>query len=109
ARSLNYLVVGVNEFYTSKKCPSCHNFVAQLENMRQLFCPTCKKYFHRDQMAGHNIAKILRAHVQYGERPEYLQPVDNDGNLIWSSKRKAVGRDDTDEDVPLPKKSSLAD
>ncbi|KAF9972776.1 hypothetical protein BGZ73_004027, partial [Actinomortierella ambigua] len=83
ARSLNYLVVGVNEFYISKKCPTCHNLVAQLENLRQLFCPTCKKYFHRDQMAGHNMANILRGHVQHGERPGYLQPVDDDGNLLW--------------------------
>ncbi|KAG0058349.1 hypothetical protein BGZ92_007193, partial [Podila epicladia] len=27
ARSLGYLVVGVNELYTSKKCPKCKNFV----------------------------------------------------------------------------------
>ncbi|KAG0230667.1 hypothetical protein BGX31_005783 [Mortierella sp. GBA43] len=27
ARSLGYVVVGVNEYYTSKKCPTCKNFV----------------------------------------------------------------------------------
>ncbi|KAF9348418.1 hypothetical protein BGX26_000173 [Mortierella sp. AD094] len=27
ARSLDYIVVGVNEYYTSKRCPDCHEFV----------------------------------------------------------------------------------
>ncbi|KAF9378215.1 hypothetical protein CPB97_009713 [Podila verticillata] len=30
ARSLGYLVVGVNEHYTSQKCPTCQNFVARV-------------------------------------------------------------------------------
>ncbi|KAI8606414.1 hypothetical protein EDD21DRAFT_349130 [Dissophora ornata] len=30
ARSPGYIVVGINEYYTSKKCPSCHNFVCEV-------------------------------------------------------------------------------
>ncbi|KAI7816129.1 hypothetical protein BC939DRAFT_470271, partial [Gamsiella multidivaricata] len=29
ARSLGYVVVGIEEYYTSKKCPNCEEFVAQ--------------------------------------------------------------------------------
>ncbi|KAF9562940.1 hypothetical protein EC968_005044, partial [Mortierella alpina] len=30
ARSLGYVVIGCNEYYTSKKCPTCHRFVGQV-------------------------------------------------------------------------------
>ncbi|KAI7820375.1 hypothetical protein BC939DRAFT_457798, partial [Gamsiella multidivaricata] len=30
ARSLGYVVVGIEEYYTSKKCPNCEEFVAQV-------------------------------------------------------------------------------
>ncbi|KAI8362192.1 hypothetical protein B0O80DRAFT_493206 [Mortierella sp. GBAus27b] len=33
-RSLNYIVVGVNEYYTSKKCPVCEEFVGQVKIRR---------------------------------------------------------------------------
>ncbi|KAG0236123.1 hypothetical protein BGW42_004007 [Actinomortierella wolfii] len=81
----------------------CH----PVEEQPATVLPIYKNYFHRDQMTGHNTANVLRGHVQYGERLEYSQPVGNDGNLIWSSKRKAVSRADSDEDVPLPKKRNV--
>ncbi|KAG0226138.1 hypothetical protein BGW41_004258, partial [Actinomortierella wolfii] len=34
ARSLGYIVVGVNEYYSSKKCPRCTGFVARTESGR---------------------------------------------------------------------------
>ncbi|KAG0262907.1 hypothetical protein BGZ95_003941, partial [Linnemannia exigua] len=88
ARSLNYIVVGINEFYTSKKCPICLDFVAQVE-IRRLYCKNCRTFFHRDVMAGHNIANIARGYLLEQERPEYLHPVDQDGNFPW--KKTSVG------------------
>ncbi|KAF9319607.1 hypothetical protein BG003_008714 [Podila horticola] len=86
ARALSYLVVGVNEVYTSKKCPKCAQFVAQTKNLRRLYCGHhCKKYMHRDVMAGHNTCNILRGHIKK-ERPDYLQPVDQYGNYPWKEK-----------------------
>ncbi|KAG0098493.1 hypothetical protein BGZ93_011315 [Podila epicladia] len=86
ARALGYLVVGVNEYYTSKKCPKCGQFVAQTKNLRRLYCRHCKKYMHRDVMAGHNICNILQGHIKQ-ERPDYLQPVDQYGNYPWKESR----------------------
>ncbi|KAF9272046.1 hypothetical protein BGZ88_005271, partial [Linnemannia elongata] len=40
-RSPGYIVVGINEFHTSKKCPLCHEFVCQVD-LRRLYCPKCK-------------------------------------------------------------------
>ncbi|KAF9197385.1 hypothetical protein BGZ49_002208, partial [Haplosporangium sp. Z 27] len=81
-RSLGYIVVGVHEYYTSKKCPVCENFVDQVE-IRRLYCKTCKMYMHRDVMAGHNICNVVRGHLLYQQRPRYLQPVAEDGNYPW--------------------------
>jgi len=69
--SLGYLVVGVDEFYTSKKCPGCESFVGQV-SIRWLHCPTCQNLVHRDIMASQNIAKIALAQVQTFARPTYL-------------------------------------
>ncbi|CAO3676652.1 unnamed protein product [Umbelopsis ramanniana] len=70
-RSLGYLVVGVDEFYTSKKCPCCQEFVGQV-NIRRLYCPKCQKVFHRDTMVGQNIAKVALTQITEFRRPGYL-------------------------------------
>ncbi|KAG0253452.1 hypothetical protein BG011_006353 [Mortierella polycephala] len=57
-----YIVIGVNEFYTSKKCPVCEGFVGQV-NIRRLHCPTCE------------------TNIQ--QRPLYLQPIDCQGCYPW--------------------------
>ena len=75
-------MVGVNEYYTSKKCPVCQDFVAQVE-IRRLYCPKCKSYMHRDIMAGHNICNAVRGHLLEQTRPLYLQPIDQDGKYPW--------------------------
>ncbi|KAG9323017.1 hypothetical protein KVV02_008085 [Mortierella alpina] len=41
ARSLGYIVVGVNEHYASKKCPKCEEFVGQVE-IRGSIAPSAK-------------------------------------------------------------------
>ncbi|KAF9402069.1 hypothetical protein BGX21_011368 [Mortierella sp. AD011] len=88
ARSLGYLVLGVNEFYTSKKCPKCQKFIGRPRNIRRSYCGDCEKYIHRDVMAAHNMVNILRAYVERQERPDYLQPVDEDGKYPWKEDYK---------------------
>ncbi|KAG0254341.1 hypothetical protein DFQ27_006905 [Actinomortierella ambigua] len=94
ARALGYLVVGVEEYYTSKKCPTCNEFVAQTKSIRRLYCGTCRKSMHRDVMGGHNMANILRSHVEKQERPLYLHPVDKDGHFPWLERGGGPTRDD---------------
>ncbi|KAF9382477.1 hypothetical protein CPC16_009322 [Podila verticillata] len=89
ARSLGYLVVGLNEYYTSKKCPRCGLFVAQV-TLRRFYCPECHVFHHRDVMAAENMANIARGYLEKQERPEYLQPVAKDGSLPWM-KRAGTG------------------
>ncbi|KAG0262509.1 hypothetical protein BG011_010092 [Mortierella polycephala] len=70
-RSLGYIAAGVNEYYTSKKCPMCEQFVGQVE-IRRLYCPTCNYSMHRDVMAGHNICNAVRSHPVDQQRPLYI-------------------------------------
>ena len=79
---MGYIVVGVNEYYTSKKCPNCENFVAQV-TLRQLYCPNCKRYHHRDVMAAENMSRIVRECLEKQERPDYLQPKTADDRYPW--------------------------
>ncbi|KAG0243911.1 hypothetical protein BGX31_010093 [Mortierella sp. GBA43] len=80
-RSLNYIVVGVNEYYTSKKCPVCEEFVGQVK-IRRLYCARCQTHMHRDTMAGHNICNVVRGQLMNQTRLLYLQPIDKDGNYL---------------------------
>ncbi|KAG9060844.1 hypothetical protein KI688_007913 [Linnemannia hyalina] len=91
ARSLGYLVVGLNEYYTSKKCPHCGLFVA-LVTLRRFFCPTCHVYHHRDVMAAENMANLVRGYLEKQQRPEYLQPVTPDGSFPWMASAGAGSR-----------------
>ncbi|KAK3814566.1 MAG: hypothetical protein JOS17DRAFT_840514 [Linnemannia elongata] len=43
ARSLGYIVVGVNEFYTSKKCPTCREFVGEVNLRQQILSVSSRK------------------------------------------------------------------
>ncbi|KAG9061323.1 hypothetical protein KI688_007301 [Linnemannia hyalina] len=88
ARSLGYIIVGLNEYYTSKKCPHCGHFVAQV-TLRRFYCPECQVYHHRDVMAAENMANIVRGYLEKQERPEYLHPVAADGSLPWMAKAGA--------------------
>jgi len=86
---LGYIVVGVNEFYTSKKCPVCEEFVGQVD-LRRFYCSKCKAYMHRDVMAGHNMANIVQGHLLTQQRPRYLQPMDAEGKHPWEDGRGGV-------------------
>lgn len=43
---------------------------------------------HQDVMAAHNICNILRGHVENQERPDYLQPMDENGGFVWKKGYK---------------------
>ncbi|KAG9071275.1 hypothetical protein KI688_008821 [Linnemannia hyalina] len=88
ARSLGYLAVGLNGYYTSKKCPYCGLCVAQV-TFRRFFCPTCHVYHHRDVMAAVNMANLVRGYLEKQQRPEHLQPVAPDGSLPWMASAGA--------------------
>ncbi|TPX37932.1 hypothetical protein SeMB42_g06789 [Synchytrium endobioticum] len=71
--SLGLRIVGVDEYFTSKKCPRCGLFV-EMMTLRSLYCRGCHMYYHRDEMAGENIVNVVMEYVKSGDRPEYLQP-----------------------------------
>ncbi|KAG0221340.1 hypothetical protein BGW41_006850 [Actinomortierella wolfii] len=60
--------------------------VAQTESIRRLYCPDerCKKFMHRDVMAGHNICNAILGHLEQQQRPHYLQPVTAEGTYPWA-------------------------
>ncbi|KAF8941741.1 hypothetical protein BGZ47_007241 [Haplosporangium gracile] len=89
ARTLGYLIVGVHKYYTSKRCPN-----------------RCKKYMHRDIMAGHNIVNILRSHVEQQQRPLYLQPVDKDDQYPWLERGCEIAARPKDAPISLKQVSS---
>ena len=76
-------MVGVNEYYTSKKCPRCHRFLYQI-NIRRLACAHCCSRVHRDIIGAHNIANAARQQLTNFTRPDYLQPTDEHGNCLWT-------------------------
>ncbi|KAF8957998.1 hypothetical protein BGZ46_002062, partial [Entomortierella lignicola] len=84
-RAEGHAVVGINEYYTSKKCPwnkpapgkTCgHGFVGQA-NMRRMYCPGCMMPFHRDCMAAQNMVRAAQSIISTGTRPLDLQPLDD--------------------------------
>lgn len=81
---MGYVVVGLDEFYTSKKCPRCTRFVAQV-TMRSFYCFGCRIYHHRDVMAAHNMTNIVLERLEKQQRPDYLQPINADGTYPWKA------------------------
>ncbi|TPX42742.1 hypothetical protein SeMB42_g05002 [Synchytrium endobioticum] len=85
-RPLGYTIVGVNEYYTSKKGRCCMEFV-EMPAMRRSYCRHCNKWYHRDVMAADNMVNIVRGYLEHDERPTYLKPPSKDKNAPM--KRKA--------------------
>ncbi|KAF9284831.1 hypothetical protein BGZ88_009765 [Linnemannia elongata] len=81
-RSLGYVVVGINEYYTSKKCPRCTAFIAQV-TLRRFYCYECKRYYHRDVLAAQNMCEVVLHRLKNFERPKHLQPRAADGTYPW--------------------------
>ena len=83
-------MVGINEYYTSQKCPCCHNFVARVgRSFRRLYCKTCRKKLHRDTMAAHNMC--IQERLLHQRRLLYLQPRRQDGTYPWLDPKGPSG------------------
>ncbi|KAF8930994.1 hypothetical protein BGZ47_000283 [Haplosporangium gracile] len=89
ARSLGYIVVEVNEHYTSKKCPMYENFVGQVD-IRRLHCSRCKTFMHRNAMVGHNICNTIRGHLLNQHQPRYFQPRDANAYFPWPEGERSA-------------------
>ncbi|KAI7831571.1 hypothetical protein BC939DRAFT_437450 [Gamsiella multidivaricata] len=86
-RTRGHAVVGINEYYASQKCPfnspvgpsrKCdHGFVGRV-NM------PCQTPFLRDSMAAQNMVRAAQYRLFKGIRPAELQPLDSNGQPIWS-------------------------
>ncbi|KAF9155230.1 hypothetical protein DFQ26_009808, partial [Actinomortierella ambigua] len=55
---------------------------------RRLHCRNCKRYFHRDKMAAHNMCNVVRSALDGHGRPLYLQPVRSDGTYPWLDRER---------------------
>ena len=71
-KSLGYRVVGINEDYTSQKCPRCQTQTDHT-SMRIKYCTHCDVHFHRDVMAAENMVNAVVEMMKSGTRPVYLQ------------------------------------
>ncbi|KAF9922742.1 hypothetical protein FBU30_007139 [Linnemannia zychae] len=85
-RLLGYVVCGINEFYTSQRCPDCCNFVWKTTEWRSLWCSTCKIIWQRDIMAAKNMCRATKSHLLHRCRPMYLQPQRSDGTYPWQDQ-----------------------
>ncbi|KAG9062067.1 hypothetical protein KI688_006789 [Linnemannia hyalina] len=94
ARSLGYLVVGLNEYYTSKKCPRCGQFVGQVD-MRRFYCSQFQVFHHRDVMAAENMANIVQGYLLDLQRLDCLHPIAPDGNMPWKEASSGLGTPST--------------
>ena len=70
-RALGYKAIGLDEDFTSKMCPCCNRLVEWI-SMRIKYCRHCHKFFHRDVMAGENMANVAVAQSNGQPRPSYL-------------------------------------
>ncbi|KAF9126349.1 hypothetical protein BG015_004706, partial [Linnemannia schmuckeri] len=75
------VVVGINEYFTSKKCPICLQFVCQV-NIRRLIAYTVSNMYIA-MFAAHYMCNIVKGYLMYHRGLLYLQPADKDGNYLW--------------------------
>ncbi|KAG0247523.1 hypothetical protein DFQ27_001892, partial [Actinomortierella ambigua] len=90
ARGLGYLVMGIDEYYTSRRCPRCkrtgsgeHDFVGYV-GWRAVHCVLCQTWYHRDLLAASNMVEAGRYYLQHLSRPEYLLPIAPDGKKVFN-------------------------
>ena len=76
ARAIGIVVVGVNEYYTSQKCPRCLSRLYEVDR-RVKYCEECRMFFNRDNAAAQNISTlvIMRANKQ-PRPPQLMEPSD---------------------------------
>ncbi|KAG0239336.1 hypothetical protein BGW41_007821, partial [Actinomortierella wolfii] len=90
ARGMGYLVMGVNEYYTSRRCPRCQrtgsdekDFVGYV-GYRAAHCVWCHTWFHRDLLAASNMIQAGKYYLANMSRPEYLLPIAEDGRKVFN-------------------------
>ncbi|KAF9217482.1 hypothetical protein BGZ59_003810 [Podila verticillata] len=78
ARTLGYTIVGVNEFWTSAKCPrpQCNSFLRNVGRARSKYCGSCRMHFDRDAVGSENIAWIGDSQIRHQCRPPKFKPPD---------------------------------
>ncbi|GJJ76092.1 hypothetical protein EMPS_08451 [Entomortierella parvispora] len=91
ARRLGYIVVGVDEYYTSAKClrQNCDAFL-QYGERRSKYCTACKQYFDRDVVGSENIAYICMQFILGQERPPKFCPIPEPFHLTVTNVKDAV-------------------
>src|SRR6185437_112887 len=73
-RRLGHLVIGINEYNTSQKCPRCLNQLTQL-TWRWKRCDSCDVHLHRDVASGQCMAAIAKSVIETGNRPKvFIRP-----------------------------------
>ncbi|KAF9312902.1 hypothetical protein BG003_005821 [Podila horticola] len=90
ARGLGYVVLGIDEYYTSRRCPSCkcsgsdaQDFVGYI-GFRRTYCPSCHTWFHRDLLAASNMVEAGRYYLQHLSRPVHLLPISKEGKWVYN-------------------------
>ena len=73
-KAMGLFVFLVDEYNTSQMCPCCEQFTRQIK-FRVKYCENCNRFYHRDAMAGENMAIIGRelAQVHGGNIPIRLR------------------------------------
>ncbi|KAG0011825.1 hypothetical protein BGZ80_000400 [Entomortierella chlamydospora] len=75
--------IGLGQFKSSSGLTSLHEtFLAYFVNL---------SFIHRDIMAAHNMCNIVRSYLVENIRPDYLQPVDDKGNMPWKKDGDGIG------------------
>ena len=76
ARSIGVVVVGVNEYYTSQKCPRCLSKLYEVDR-RVKYCEECRMFLNRDNSAAQNICTLVIMRANKRQRPaQLMQPTD---------------------------------
>ncbi|KAG0263341.1 hypothetical protein DFQ27_001800 [Actinomortierella ambigua] len=90
ARGLGYIVVDVDEYHASRRCPRCKcsgsdkkDFVEYI-GMRRAHCVRCGTWFHRDLLAASSMVEASHTYVTDLSRPEYLLPIAKHGRFVWN-------------------------
>ncbi|KAG0275421.1 hypothetical protein BGZ96_003800, partial [Linnemannia gamsii] len=73
--TLEFIIVGANEFYTSAKCPrdGCDTFLENKKN-RSKYCRARKMDYDRDGVGSEKIARVCLSHLKHQIRPPKYMP-----------------------------------
>ena len=82
-RAVGIQVIGINEYYTSQKCPHCGSFLFDVIGKdRVKYCPDCNKCYNRDNVGAENILTLTMFKANGKVRPRHLsEPIYTDDQL----------------------------